>query len=68
VVERTFASFEDYWATSTSTGGVRPPLAAMAVEERECLKARVRARLPTDAMGRLTARARANAIKALVPS
>jgi SAM-dependent methyltransferase len=30
VVERTFASFEDYWATSTITGGVRPPLDAMA--------------------------------------
>ena len=68
VVEHTFASFEHYWATSTITGGVRPPLAAMAVEERERPKARVRARLPTDAMGRLTARARANAIKALVPS
>ena len=24
VVERTFATFEDYWATSTITGGVRP--------------------------------------------
>ncbi len=32
VVERTFPTFEDYWATSTITGGVRPPLEAMSVE------------------------------------
>jgi SAM-dependent methyltransferase len=68
VVERTFASFEEYWATSTITGGVRPPLDAMAVEDRERLKTRVRARLPADAMGRVSARARANTIKAFVPS
>ena len=28
-VERTFTTFEEYWATSTITGGVRPPLDAM---------------------------------------
>ena len=54
VAERTFSRFEDYWATSTITGGVRPPLEAMSVEDRDKLKARVRARLPTDAMGRVT--------------
>jgi hypothetical protein len=68
VVERTFTTFEDYWATSTITGGVRPPLDAMTAEQREKLKSRVRARLPTDSMGRVTRRARANAIKALVPT
>ena len=66
VVERTFSTFEDYWATSTITGGVRPPLDAMSVEERDKLKARVRARLPTDSMGRVTWSARANAVKARV--
>jgi len=34
VVERTFPSFEDYWATSTITGGVRPPLDGMSVADR----------------------------------
>jgi hypothetical protein len=32
------------------------------------VKARVRARLPADAMGRVTYRARANAIKGRVPT
>jgi len=68
VVERTFANFEEYWATSTITGSVRPPLDAMTVHEREKLKARVRARLPPDAMGRVTRRARANAVKGRVPA
>ena len=66
VVERTFSTFEEYWATSTITGGVRPPLEAMSIEERDKLKARVRARLPTDSMGRVTWSARANAVKARV--
>ena len=66
LVERTFSTFEEYWATSTITGGVRPPLEAMSVEERDELKARVRARLPTDSMGRVTWSARANAVRARV--
>ena len=63
VVERTFPTFEDYWATSTITGGVRPTLEEMSVKQRDKLKERVRARLPTDAMGRVTWTARANAVK-----
>ena len=66
VVERTFPTFEDYWATSTITGGVRPALEALSVEQREELKARVAARLQTDAMGRVTWTARANAVKGRV--
>lgn len=67
-VERTFSSFEDYWATSTNTptGSIRPALDAMSADERAALKARVHARLPADAMGRVTHRARANAVKGLV--
>lgn len=68
VVERTFSTFEEYWATSTITGGVRPPLQAMTPEELEKLKARVRARIPADSLGRVLRRARANAIKARVPT
>jgi hypothetical protein len=64
VVERTFPTFEDYWATSTITGGVRPPLDAMPAKERDSLKARVRARMPADSLGRVTWSARANAVKA----
>jgi SAM-dependent methyltransferase len=68
VVERTFPTFQEYWTTSTITGGVRPPLEAMSVEERDKLKARVRARLPTDSKGRVTWNARANAVKGRVPN
>ena len=68
VVERTFGTFEEYWATSTITGAVRPSLEALSVEQRDALKARVRARLPADPMGRVTWRARANAVKARVAS
>jgi SAM-dependent methyltransferase len=66
VVTRTFSTFEDYWATSTITGGVRPPLEAMPFEARNKLKDRVRARLPTDVMGRVAWTARANAVKGCV--
>jgi hypothetical protein len=66
VVERSFSTFEDYWATSTITGGVRPPLDAMPIEERNELKARVRDRMPADSLGRVTWSARANAVKARV--
>src|SRR4051812_35620728 len=52
VVERTFADFEDYWATSTIGGSVRPALGAMTPNDRAQLKERVRARLPADSMGR----------------
>jgi SAM-dependent methyltransferase len=65
-VERTFPTFDEYWTTSTITGGVRPPLQAMSAGERDGVKARVRARLPTDSAGRVTWRARANAVKGRV--
>lgn len=66
VVERTFPSFQEYWATSTITGGVRASLAAMSVEQRDALKARVRTRMPADPAGCVTWRARANAVKGCV--
>jgi hypothetical protein len=55
VVQRTFADFEDYWATSTITGSVRPPLDAMTPGDLAQLKERVRARLPADGTGRVNA-------------
>jgi hypothetical protein len=67
VVRRTFADFDDYWTTVHGGPSVGPQLAAMASEERALLKARVSARLPTDAAGRITCSARANAVKGRVP-
>jgi hypothetical protein len=46
---------------------MRPTLAAMTPGDIELLKTRVRACLPTDAGGRITCGARANAVKGRVP-
>jgi SAM-dependent methyltransferase len=67
VVSRTFTDFEDYWAQSTLTSGIRPMLAAMQPADVERMKAGVRARMPADAQGQVTHAARANAIKGRVP-
>ena len=67
-VQRTFDDFEDFWTTSLLTPSARPTIAAMAPNDIELLKARVRARLPADATGRITYSASANAVKGRVPS
>ena len=66
-VRRTFADSDEYWATVLGGPSVGPQLAAMAPEDIALLKARMRARLPADADGRITYGARANAVKGLVP-
>jgi ubiquinone/menaquinone biosynthesis C-methylase UbiE len=65
--QRTFADFDDYWETVLGGPSVGPRLAAMAADELTQLKARMRARLPADAAGRITYAARANAVKGRVP-
>ena len=63
-----FADFDDYWATIRVGPSVAPKLVAMPPEDIALLQARMRARLPEDATGRITYGARANAVKGLVPS
>lgn len=65
-VQRTFADFADLWTTSQMGAGLGPTIAAMAPDDVERLKARLRARLPADATGRITYSARANAVKGRV--
>jgi hypothetical protein len=65
-VQRTFADFDDYWTTILGGPSVSPKLAAMASEDLALLKARMRVRLTTDAAGRITYSARANAVKGRV--
>lgn len=65
-VQRTFADFDDLWTTSQMGASVGPTIAAMAAGDVELLKARLRARLPADATGRITYSARANAVKGRV--
>ncbi|MDQ1523327.1 MAG: hypothetical protein QOE47_1251 [Pyrinomonadaceae bacterium] len=67
-VQRTFADFDDYWATVFGGPSVGQQLAAMSPEQLAQLYARMRVRLPADATGRITYRARANAIKGRVPN
>lgn len=64
---RTFTDFDEFWTMSTGTGSVRPTLAAMAPEDVERVKEKLRARLPADADGRISYAARANAIKGRLP-
>ena len=67
-VQRTFADFDDFWTTTLLGSSVGPTVAAMAPGDVELLKTRVRTRLPADATGRITYRARANAVKGRVPN
>jgi len=67
-VQRTFADFDDYWKTIFGGPSVTRQLAAMSPDDLAILNARMRARLPADANGRITYSARANAIKGRVPS
>ncbi len=66
-VQRTFADFDDYWTTIFKGPSVGPRLAAMAPEDIALLETRMRACLPADTAGRITYRARANAVKGHVP-
>ena len=67
-VQRTFADFEDYWAIILGGPSVSSTLAEMTSGDLALLKARMRARLPADATGRITYSARANAVKGRVPN
>ena len=66
-VQRTFADFDDYWTTILGGPSVGPKLAAMASTDLALLEAQMRARLPSDAAGRITYGARANAVRGRVP-
>src|SRR5258708_4714117 len=65
-VQRTFADFADYWTTILGGPSMGPRLAAMASADIALLQARMRACLPADAAGRITCRARANAVRGRV--
>lgn len=67
-VRRTFADFEDFWATALGAPSVGQTLATMAAENIDRVQARLRARLPADASGHIAYGARANAVKGCVPA
>jgi ubiquinone/menaquinone biosynthesis C-methylase UbiE len=65
-VERVYADFETLWTITLSGPRLAGVSQSMSEEQRETLKAKVRAKLPPDAEGRITTTARANAIKGRV--
>ena len=67
-VQRTFASFDDFWAIKMTAPTLGPTVSAMAPGDVETLKSRVRARLPADVDGRITYSSRAHAIRGRVPN
>ena len=67
VVERTFADFDAYWTAARKGPRIAPKLSEMGSADGERLKERLRARLETDAQGRITCSARANAVRGRRP-
>ena len=65
--ERSFADFAAFWSATTTGASIRPTLAALSPADIAQLQTKVRARLTTDAAGRIIAPGRANAIKGRVP-
>jgi ubiquinone/menaquinone biosynthesis C-methylase UbiE len=65
-VERVYTDFETLWAITLSGPRLAGLSQSMSAEQRETLKAKVRARLLPDGEGRITVTARANAIKGRV--
>jgi len=65
-VERRFADFEEFWSAGLLSASIRATLGTMTPPEVEALKERVRRRFPSDAEGRITVGARANAVKGRV--
>lgn len=63
---RTFAGFDDFWATALGAPSVGRTLATMAPEDLASLKGRVHAHLPADDLGCITCSARAHAVKGRV--
>ena len=65
-VQRTFASFDEYWTTILGGPSASKKFAAMAPADIATVRSRMKDRLPTDASGRITYSARANAVKGRV--
>jgi SAM-dependent methyltransferase len=65
-VSRSFADFSEFWAVSMKSSSTSATIKALPPDEAESLKERVRTKLATDANGRITTSARANAVKGRV--
>ena len=66
-VQRTFASFDDYWNTILGGPSVGATLKALSGRNVTLLQDRLRVRLPADAAGHITYSSTSNAVKGRVP-
>ena len=66
-VQRTYADFDDYWATILCGPSVGASLAAAPREEIALVRKEIQLRLLADSAGRITVAARANAVTGRVP-
>jgi SAM-dependent methyltransferase len=66
-VQRTFDSVDEFLSIGLNTPSIGPIVKAMASNDVESLKARLRERLQPDKEGRVTLNAKANAVKGRVP-
>jgi SAM-dependent methyltransferase len=66
-VQRTFDDFDAFWSATSGSGRPKVSLASLGLEATERVKARVRAALPPDTVGRITYGAQANAVRGRVP-
>ena len=66
-VQRSFADFDEFWSTTTTSGAMTAALAALDEDAVTRLREAVRAGLMADAHGKITYSARAHAIKGSVP-
>jgi SAM-dependent methyltransferase len=65
-VQRTFASFDEYWSIVLGGPSVGATLKALSASDTQLLQQRLRERLPADGAGRITYGARANAVRGRV--
>ncbi|MHB0767541.1 methyltransferase domain-containing protein [Bradyrhizobium sp. 5.13L] len=66
-VQRTLRDFDEFWTVETKSPSIAPVIASMPAADVAALMQRVKARLPTDADGRITCSARAHAISGRKP-
>jgi hypothetical protein len=66
-VQRTFASFDEFWAIVVGWAAVGETIATMSPEAIAQLTARLRVSLPAAADGSISVSARANAVRGRVP-
>ncbi|MBS0559170.1 MAG: methyltransferase domain-containing protein [Proteobacteria bacterium] len=66
-VRRTYADFDEWWDTTSKAASFPRLLAKLSPAQIEELRARMRARLPADAEGRITYPAHATAVRGTVP-